>query len=302
MDVQPVRSDATYRTMMEALAEKRDDLYRYNLMKPFQQKWDCYHVPLKAAQPGGYDVVMASEMLGILAPSLVDSSKAEAVRLLSNDVFWDTCQSAIERSLACFTERGIELPVQSYRFTALLANPENPTVQASEGYSGDGGIPGYIFALLDPNERTMARMPAALAHETNHNVRFQFIEWSNDITLGEMMVSEGLAENFATHLFGKDHAGPWVTSTTPDVLEHQIKPAIRQALGVQGMAALSAYLYGDETAALQGYSTVGMPYCAGYACGYHLVKHFLAETGTSIVDATLMPAADILDATKSFWN
>ena len=28
-----------------------------------------------------------------------------------------------------------------------------------------------------------------------------------------MMVSEGLAENFATHLYGEDKAGPWVTKT-----------------------------------------------------------------------------------------
>ena len=56
-------------------------------------------------------------------------------------------------------------------------------------------------------------LPVALAHETNHNVRFQFIKWRNDITLGEMMVSEGLAENFATYLYGEDKAGPWVKKT-----------------------------------------------------------------------------------------
>ena len=34
----------------------------------------------------------------------------------------------------------------------------------------------------------------------------------NDITLGEMMVSEGFAENFATHLY-EDKAGLWVAKT-----------------------------------------------------------------------------------------
>ena len=89
MNVQPVRSDAAYRAMMAAPAGKRGDLYRYELMAPFKEKWDCYRVPLKAAEPGGYDVVMASEMLGILPPAQVDESRAEAVRLLGNDVFWD---------------------------------------------------------------------------------------------------------------------------------------------------------------------------------------------------------------------
>ncbi len=56
------------------------------------------------------------------------------------------------------------------------------------------------------NDYTLEHLPVALAHETNHNVRFQFIKWRNDITLGEMMVSEGLAENFATYLYGEDKA------------------------------------------------------------------------------------------------
>lgn len=301
MDVQPVRSDASYRAMIAAPADKRDDLYRYELMAPFKEKWDCYRVPLKATQPGGYDVIAASEMLGILSPAQVDESRAEAVRLLSNDTFWNTCQGAVERSLARFAARGIELPRQDYRFTVLLANPAHPIVRANEGYCGDGGIPGSIFAWLNPNETTMSRLPAALAHEASHNVRFQFVKWRNDITLGEMLVSEGLAENFAVELFGEELAGPWVARTTPEVLE-QVKPLVYAGLDAQGLAELSAYLYGDETAALMGYPTHGVPYCAGYACGYHLVRRFLNKTGTDISDATLLPAADILNATCDFWE
>ena len=230
MNVQPVRSDATYRAILATSPDKRDNLYRYELMAPFKEKWDCYRVPLKAAEPGGYDVVMASEMLGILPPAQVDESRAEAVRLLGGDAFWDACRRAVERSLSRFAMRGIELPRQDYRFTVLLANPGHPVVRASEGYCGDGGIPGSILAWLDPNESTMRRLPAALAHEANHNVRFQFVKWRDDITLGEMLVSEGLAENFAVELFGEELAGPWVARTTPDLLE-QVKPLVHTGLG-----------------------------------------------------------------------
>lgn len=301
MNVQPVRSDAAYRAMMAAPAGKRGDLYRYELMAPFKEKWDCYRVPLKAAEPGGYDVVMASEMLGILPPAQVDENRAEAVRLLGDDAFWDACRRSVERSLSRFSARGIELPRQDYRFTVLLANPGHPVVRASEGYCGDGGIPGSILAWLDPNESTMRRLPAALAHEANHNVRFQFVKWRDDIALGEMLVSEGLAENFAVELFGEELAGPWVTRTTPEALA-QVKPLVRAGLEAQGLAELSAYLYGDETAALMGYPTRGVPYCAGYACGYHLVRRFLDETGADIAEATFLPAADILDAARDFWE
>ena len=117
-----------------------------------------------------------------------------------------------------------------------------------------------------------------------------------------MMVSEGLAENFATHLYGEDKAGPWVTKTDMQTLNEYIKPIIFDGLSVQGLEKLNAYLYGDEMAALQNYPAVGLPYCAGYACGYHLVKHYLKKTGKSIVEATLLPANEILKATEDFWN
>ena len=172
----------------------------------------------------------------------------------------------------------------------------------NEGYCGDGGIPGYIFSWLIPNEYTLEHLPVALAHEANHNIRFQFIEWKNDITLGEMMISEGLAENFATSFYGEDKAGPWVTKTDMATLNEYIKPIIQDGLNIQGFENLNAYLYGDELAKLQNFPQVGLPYCAGYACGYHLVKHYLKKTGKSVIEATLLPAKDILDAAEDFWN
>lgn len=302
--VRALRTGDAYARMIAAPAAKRADIYRHELMAPFKTKWDCYRVPLRPAQPGGYDVVMASEMLGILPPAHVDESWADAAHRLADDDLWHASQQAVERALARFVERDIQLPVQDYLFSILLGNPDNPALAASDGYCGDGGIPGYVLAWLVPSDDTVRRLPAALAHETNHNVRFQFIAWRDDITLGEMMVSEGLAENFAVSLYGEENAGPWVTKTSADVLESTVKPAIRTALDVQGMAGLSAYLYGDEIAAAQGYPTVGLPYCAGYACGYDLVRCYLNATGTDIAEATLLPAEVILQEAEAagFWG
>lgn len=302
--VRALRTGDAYARMIAAPAAKRADIYRHELMAPFKAKWDCYRVPLRPAQPGGYDVVMASEMLGILPPAHVDESWADAAHRLADDDLWHASQQAVERALARFVERDIQLPVQDYLFSILLGNPDNPALAASDGYCGDGGIPGYVLAWLVPSDDTVRRLPAALAHETNHNVRFQFIAWRDDITLGEMMASEGLAENFAVSLYGEENAGPWVTKTSADVLESTVKPAIRTALDVQGMAGLSAYLYGDEIAAAQGYPTVGLPYCAGYACGYDLVRCYLNATGTDIAEATLLPAEVILQEAEAagFWG
>ena len=302
MRVSAVRSDGVYSKIMSAPLDKKNDIYRYELMMAFEKKWACYNIPIKAKTSGGYDIIMASRLLGLIEPTKVDETQKQNIQLISDDALWEKCEMAIRKSLNCFTQHGIDLPVQEYLFTILLANAESPYIKLNEGYCGDGGIPGYIFSWLIPNEYTLEHLPVALAHETNHNIRFQFIEWKNDITLGEMMISEGLAENFATFLYGEDKAGPWVTKTDMTTLNEYIKPIIRDGLNVQGLENLNAYLYGDELAKLQNYPQVGLPYCAGYACGYHLVKHYLNKTGKSIVEATLLPAKEILDAAEDFWN
>lgn len=74
-------------------------------------------------------------------------------------------------------------------------------------YCGDGGIPGYIIGTIVPNEKSIQLLPVALAHETNHNIRWQFMQWSNQITLADMIVSEGLAEVFAAKMYGEDKIG-----------------------------------------------------------------------------------------------
>ncbi|MGO5056570.1 DUF2268 domain-containing protein [Clostridium sporogenes] len=287
---------------MNSPKEKRDDIYRYELMKPFEYKWSCINVPLKSTQKGGYDVIMASSMLGNLLPSEVDETQKKAIDLISKDNLWAICEETIKNSLERFTKLAYELPIKDYMFSILLANPKSPYISMSNGYAGDGGIPGYIFVGMVPNEYTIRRIPAALAHECNHNVRFQFEKWKNDITLAEMMICEGLAENFATSMFGEDMIGPWVSKTDIDTLNDYIKPIVKDALDATGLENIASYLWGDELAQLQGYFPVGLPYCAGYACGYYMIKHYLKKTGKSIEEATLTPASEIMKEIEDFWD
>ena len=48
------------------------------------------------------------------------------------------------------------LEVEDYHFTILLGNPDKLMLQLNKGYSGDGGIPGYIMLSLLPNDYTFA--------------------------------------------------------------------------------------------------------------------------------------------------
>ncbi|MDO5433275.1 MAG: Zn-dependent protease, partial [Eubacterium sp.] len=126
MKINTIYSGEIYEKMMNASARKRNDLYRYEMMKPFEYKWACINVPIKSAQKGGYDVVMASEMMGFFSPEKVDSLQKEAVGWLKKESLWSASEAAIKKSLDCFVKAGIELPVQEYFFTLLLANPDNP--------------------------------------------------------------------------------------------------------------------------------------------------------------------------------
>ena len=129
----------------------------------------------------------------------------------------------------------------------MLADPKSPYTIMNDGYCGDGGIPGFIMGWLIPTEENIKRLPVALAHETNHNVRYQFIKWTNDVNVAEMIVSEGLAE-------------------------------------------------------MRQFPKVGLPYCAGYATGYYLVKYYLEKTGMPIEKATILPADEVLGEVPGFWE
>lgn len=302
MNIKAIRSDDIYRKIMSASNEEKDNIYRYELMKPFEFKWQCIGIPLKDEALGGYDVVSAAGMGGNYAPSQITSERLAEIEQISDDAFWDACENSIRNTLEGFEAHEITLPTQDYVFTVILNNPQNPMSAMMGDYCGDGGIPGYIIGTIIPNEKSLKMLPIALAHEANHNVRWQFMQWSPNISLADMIVSEGLAETFAASLYGEDKIGKWVTQTSLDTLETVIKPIIKEHLMEADFNKLSSFLYGDEIMALRGGTPVGIPYCGGYACGYALIAHYLKKTGKSIYAATITPTADIIKETEDFWN
>ena len=302
MKITAIRSDRIYRKMMDAAPVDRENIYRDELMKPFEFKWSCVGIPLRAEAAGGSDVVSAAAMSGYYAPAQITRDRSAEIDQISDDGFWADCEDSIRNALSGFARRGIQLPKQEYVFTVVLSDPESPMTAMAGDYCGDGGIPGYILGSIVPNARSRALLPVALAHETNHNVRWQFMRWSNKITLADMIVSEGLAERFAAELFGEDKVGRWVRETSPEALRETVVPHVRKNLMTSDFQTVSACLYGDGIMALRGGQPIGMPYCGGYACGYALVGRYLERTGASIHEATLAPTEEILKQTEDFWR
>ncbi|MCY9589834.1 Zn-dependent protease [Paenibacillus chitinolyticus] len=301
MNIKTLRSDHIYQKVAQASPKEKLELFRNEMMAPFMKQWQIQQIPFRAEEANGFDVITMNNMMH-RAPEQITPQISAEIELISSETFWLECELAVSKSLQLFVEHEIKLPVSEYLFTIQLGNPESRALVINEGYSGFGGIPGFIWGTLLPNEYTIPRMKASLAHECNHNVRYQFIQWDHTVNLGELIVSEGLAENYATFMFGEELLGPWVTKTNADTLNRRIKPVLRDQLQLTGFDQFAPYLYGDEIAKLQNFEPVNMPSSAGYACGYHLIQYYLRKTGKTIFEATITPAAQILDKVKGFWD
>ena len=133
MKITEIRSDRIYRDMMTALPDKKENIYRNQLMKPFEFKWACVGIPLTAAQEGGYDVVSAATMSGFYAPVQITEERQAEIEKISSDTFWASCEASIRNTLLDFEQHGIQLPKQEYVFTVMLSDPQEITA-AMEGF------------------------------------------------------------------------------------------------------------------------------------------------------------------------
>nr|WP_269135927.1 DUF2268 domain-containing putative Zn-dependent protease [Sporosarcina cyprini] len=271
--------------------EERENYFRYSMMKPFEQMWKMIGVPLKAKEENGYDVMMATQMLGFSCIHDGKTGQLALQKLKEMDAL-KVAGDTLEHCVAISEEHGLRIKEDTIRFGVYLANHEK--LQSQNGYTGFGGIPGYVIAMMDPNDYNIPRFPSLIAHEFHHNLRFSYFDWDHgDITLGEYIVIEGLADSFATSLYGEQHLGPWVTAIDSEDLEYSMA-VIGEALHEKGFGVVSAYMFGDEHAKKEGYPPAGLSAGAGYAVGYQVLQSFMKRTGTTIWEATLLGADEII--------
>lgn len=277
--------------------EKREDYFRYTMMGPFEEMWKTIRVPMKASHAGAYDVVMATKMLGYLDMKETDIGQTGLKKLKEIDIN-HVAEHTLLHCLNRMGEAGLRVNATSLRFGAYLADPQK--LAYTKGYSGFGGIPGYIQLMIYPNDYNISRIPAIVAHELHHNIGFSYFDWDHgNVSVGDYIIIEGLADSFASTLYGENRLGPWATSYDVEDLLYSIE-VIRQALEVKGFAEVSSYMFGDEIAREQGYPPVGLSYAAGYAVGYYTVQQFLKNSGVSIYEATRMTTAEIIDGSRVF--
>jgi uncharacterized protein YjaZ len=290
-------TSSQYEQLLSLSEAKREDYFRHTMMKPFENMWNTIGVPMKAKQENGYDVMMATKMLGY-----VDVNESEEIQRVLAELkvieVQKIAQETLQQCIHVANHANLYVKAEELKFGMYIADAEK--LKKVNGYCGFGGIPGYIMIAVNPNTYNIPRIPALIAHEFHHNIRFSYFDWDHgNVTVGEYLVIEGLAESFATALYGEELLGPWVTSIDEEELEYSIE-VIRDGLHVKGFAEVSAYMFGDEAAKREGYAPVGLSAGAGYAVGYHVVQSFMKKNNVTIEEATLMSTEEIMNGSGVF--
>ncbi|NGP46219.1 hypothetical protein G4V62_15125 [Bacillaceae bacterium SIJ1] len=287
-----------YHALLELQDErKREDYFRYTMMEPLADMWKVMQVPMKAKEAHGYDVLMATKMLGFA--DLADVKQVtKGIDHFQKHHILKTTEETIAYCLERANRAGLKVNAKRIQVGMYVADGEE--LKHSMGYTGFGGIPGFIMVMIDPNDYNIRRIPSILTHEFHHNLRFSYVQWHHgDVTVGDYLVIEGLAEAFAAELYGEEWLGPWVTRMDEEDLAYSVD-VIGDALDVKGFADVSSYMFGDEIAEKRGYTPVGLPFCAGYAVGYYVVRSFLNRTNKSIYESTLLSSEEIIRGSGVF--
>lgn len=116
--------------------EQREEYFRYTMMKPFEDMWNTINVPLKAKQENGYDVLIASKMLGYA--DLTDSETMEqSLAKLKQNKTLEVAAMALEKSIKQATYHGLVVNAEEVRLGLFIADREKLALQ--KGYVGFGG-------------------------------------------------------------------------------------------------------------------------------------------------------------------
>ena len=160
--------------------------------------------------------------------------------------------------------------------------------------------PRFIVQYSDVNDDNLPKLDGCVVHEMHHLIRSKVVPWNmGSATVADYVVHEGLAESFATSLFGDGVLGHYVTDFAEAELDIA-RTLIGDNLTQTGFDTLRAYIFGDYWAGKLSLPSVGMPTFGGYAVGYHIVQAYLKQTGRSIQSATFVPASQIVKESGYF--
>jgi len=102
--------------------------------------WGYPNVMLKAKEVNGYDVVMASEMLGIwTSRKAIQQVRNNLPELIESKIF-EEYQEAITKGIDEFENIGYSISLEEINVNILLGDEDSQEIEVSKGYSEFGGI------------------------------------------------------------------------------------------------------------------------------------------------------------------
>ena len=246
--------------------------------------------------PGEVDLVQMHRMAAGF-PIHGDSEQSlEALETLHEAHAWSRIDTALNEALAVQVTATPEIVVPDITVLIVLGNPRNTHFMGPNlGMIANGSVTGYIFLNFWPFPENLARLEATAVHELNHNLRYApgGVEWNPaTVTVGEQVISEGLADAFARQLYG-DESG-YARIGVPHLHDDAVFAKVLSGLNVTGMQNFAAWVHGDTAAEQFGATPVGLPTGAGYAVGNRLVDTYLGATGHTAAQALLADAQDVI--------
>lgn len=212
------------------------------LRVPAARKEHGGYAVMQAAQQDGYDVMMAQQMWGLFDPGRKPEASVWAFdRLLATDVLG--CARAWLRAAAEMLPAARDLT----RLACILvpADPVNRNLMVlNHGLSVFGGVPGYVVAEVWPSEGNLARLHPALVRAVAHNVRWACAPVQGEVTLGDLLVREGLSAAVVAATCA-DHAdAPWLVAGHPADDWSAALAAVARLYGVSAYDAIGFNVYG----------------------------------------------------------
>lgn len=270
MKITILDTNQLYTEMLSLPDHERAAFFDKKIMQPFAPMFERMNMP---RDPNA---------LGCLSLSGTDNAIEEMLAQLRDSDAWNKAYQAIEFAEFNLQKSDIQIP-DELLLGIFLADPMVFT--DTQGYTGIGSCPGYIQIMIAPNAYNLPRMPSCVAHEFHHNVLFNNVKWNfMNVRLSQYLAVEGLAESFASALYGEEFIGPWVANVNETDLR-KASGIIGQNIDVEGFMEVRKYMYGDHPMVPEGKS-LGIPYCAGYAVGHYAVQSYLCKTSKTVAEAT----------------
>lgn len=163
----------------------------------------------------------------------------------------------------------------------------NPDVTIPEiGIGGYSDPRGNVTVAIDPTHVDLRHVlktwiPSTVAHELHHSSRIR-LGPGYGVTLGQAMVSEGLADRFSYEVFPHTPPKPW---------DHALTKAQVHTFWLQARPLLNS---GDFSHSDWFFGSGGMPRWVGFTLGYDIVGRYLTEHHRSPSDAVTTPAVKVL--------